>query len=661
MKNISLIISCLLFGLYATAQTFAIDSMKRILRATSSTDTNKVSILLKLSDEWLKINTDSSISYSGRAYTLASSLNYTNGMALARLAQAKTYVNTGDFAKAYEYDLEALHKYTKLQDSEGIATVYTSLGNLYELQEDYTKSIRYYTQALNEYGKIANKKGSANSLLRIGNIYYISKENNKALENFQKALNETNLLTDRKLATDIFYCMGLVNIEMQDYKKALNNSVRAKNLALINGSILSVADAYLNIGKAFMELKNYDSAMTSFELSLSYFRQLNKKENIAKSYDGLAELYTRLKKFDKAKQMIDLSNQFAYQVNNQSIIFDNFTTLAEISKAEGDYKSANNYYIKLLQLKDSLYDADKIHSIEKVKAGYELEKKQETIEELKIENLVKTKQRNTLIIAFSLVAISLLLLGFGVFQIKGKNKQLLSQKKELEDLHVVKDKFFSILSHDLRSPMVNILGLLNLISWDDTLSEEDKKEMFESLRSSTTNTLETMDNMLAWGKLQLKDNTHEIEVVNVQEVADRVCRFLQPNAENKSIVINNQINSDIHIMSDNNRLEFVLRNLMSNALKFSHHNSTVELWTTSDEAYINIHVKDYGTGMKKEVQDKLFDKKLESLNGTAGEIGTGLGLMLSKEFIGLNKGALLVNSEPGHGTTFIIRHPWSLS
>jgi signal transduction histidine kinase len=186
--------------------------------------------------------------------------------------------------------------------------------------------------------------------------------------------------------------------------------------------------------------------------------------------------------------------------------------------------------------------------------------------------------------------------------------------------------------------------------------------MFESLKSSTTSTLETMDNMLAWGKQQIKDNKSEIEEVNIHEVADRVCRFLKHSADNKSIQFVNHINSDVHIMADNNRLEFVLRNLMSNALKFSHYNSKVELWTSADDTYVNIHVKDFGTGMKKELQERLFDvNKTQSTQGTAGEMGTGLGLILSKEFINQNNGSLLVSSNPGEGTTFTIRHPWSLS
>jgi signal transduction histidine kinase len=522
---------------------------------------------------------------------------------------------------------------------------------------------------MNAFEKSGSKQGSASTYIQIGILHSKTANNEKALQSFEKALGIATSINDKKIAAIAHNNIGIVYSNMGLYKKALTAFVRAKNLSLITNTIPFVAEAYMNMGVAFRELNNYDSSNLSFNIALNYFIQSGNKEGIAKTYQGLGDLYIDEKEFDKARQFIGLSNSYAQGIRNNSILFDNYNLLVYISKSEGNNGEAFGYYDKLLLLKDSLFNAEKISSIERVKSGYELEKKQETIEELQEENNVKTRQRNSLIIAFGIAALSLILLYFSILQIKRKRKLLLlhksvleNQKKELEELHLVKDKFFSILSHDLRSPMVNILGLLNVISSDNSLSEADKKFMFESLKSHTTSTLETMDNMLAWGKQQIRDNKSEIEEVNIHEVADRVVRFLQHSADNKSIQIINQINSDVHIMADNHRLEFVLRNLMSNALKFSHKNSKVELWTSADDMFVNIHVKDFGTGMKQELQDRLFDvNQTQSIIGTAGEMGTGLGLILSKEFINQNNGSLLVSSELGEGTTFTIRHPWSLS
>jgi signal transduction histidine kinase len=643
--------------------------MKRILRATSTVDTNKIQLYIQLANEWNKTNSDSALAYSEKAFQLSAGIKYISGQADIRLMQANIYTQLKDYEKAYEYYMEAFHKYSTLNDEAGIGTVYNGLGTSFNQRQDYSKAIKYFSQAMNAFEKSGSKQGSASTYIQIGILHSKTANNEKALQSFEKALGIATSINDKKIAAIAHNNIGIVYSNMGLYKKALTAFVRAKNLSLITNTIPFVAEAYMNMGVAFRELNNYDSSNLSFNIALNYFIQSGNKEGIAKTYQGLGDLYIDEKEFDKARQFIGLSNSYAQGIRNNSILFDNYNLLVYISKSEGNNGEAFEYYDRLLLLKDSLFNAEKISSIERVKSGYELEKKQETIEELQEENNVKTRQRNSLIIAFGIAALSLILLYFSIRQIKRKRKLLLyqksvleNQKKELEDLHLVKDKFFSILSHDLRSPMVNILGLLNVITSDNSLSEADKKFMFESLKSHTTSTLETMDNMLAWGKQQIRDNKSEIEEVNIHEVADRVVRFLQHSADNKSIQIINQINSDVHIMADNHRLEFVLRNLMSNALKFSHKNSKVELWTSADDMFVNIHVKDFGTGMKQELQERLFDvNQTQSIIGTAGEMGTGLGLILSKEFINQNNGSLLVSSELGEGTTFTIRHPWSLS
>jgi signal transduction histidine kinase len=662
MKKIAIFFTGLLLTFNAKPQSFAIDSMKRILRATTTVDTNKIQLYLQLSKEWAKINADSARAYSEKSFQLASEIKYISGQADARVIQGKLSMESGEYAKAYEYYMEALHKYTILNDETGIATVYSGLGDTYLMQEDYTKALRYLTQSLNAYQKAKSKEGMATTYLKIGTLNFKTYNNDKALQSYEKALNLANSIHHKKIAATAYNNIGTVYSQMGLYNKALTALIRSKNLSLISNMLPSVAEAYKNMGVAYRQLKNYDSSYVSFNIALNFFIQLKNKEGIAKTYQGLSELFVDKRDFTKAKEFITLSNEYASGVKNNPILFENYRILVYVSKSEGDNAAAFNFYDKLLVLKDSLFNAEKVSNIEKLKSGYELEKKQE-------ENTLKTRQRNTLFIAFGVAAVFMILLCFSILQIKRKRKLLLeqkseleSQKKELEELHVVKDKFFSILSHDLRSPMVNILGLLNIITSDNSISEKDKNMMFESLKSSTTSTLETMDNMLAWGKQQIKDNKSEIEEVNIHEVADRVCRFLKHSADNKAVKFVNHINSDVHIMADNNRLEFVLRNLMSNALKFSHYNSKVELWTSADDTYVNIHVKDFGTGMKKELQERLFDvNKTRSIQGTAGEMGTGLGLILSKEFINQNKGSLLVTSEPGEGTTFTIRHPWSLS
>lgn len=671
MKKIVSLLASLVITLHAISQHAAIDSLSAILEKSSIKDSNTVAIYHALYNEWLPLNKDSALYFASLSFELSSKLKDRKNAATSRSYQAQVHREKGDFARAYELYLEALHKFTILGDQLGIATANIGLGKTFESQENYTKALQYFQRSLGLFEEMDSKPGLAAIYLNLGIIHAKTYQYDKSLDYLTRSAKLAETLPDKTTAIEAHNFMGMVYDATKQNRKAIHSLVRAKNLSLIAAKVPSVAEAYLNMGNTYLKISNADSANTCFSAALNYFIQLKDTENIARTYKGMADLNFQAKQYDKASHFLDLSNQFALEEKNKLLMYDNYMLLIAIKKAVGDLKGANDLYEKVLVLKDNLYSAEKLSGIENVKALYELEKKQKTIDELQEDIDLKTQQKNYLVLAFSISAVSMLLLMYSAWQIKKKTlllasqKQLVeqqkneleNQKKELEDLHVVKDKFFSVLSHDLRSPMGNILGLLNLISMEGVISEDEKKQLFNRLKLSTSSALETMDNMLAWGKNQIKANKIEIKEVNVHEIADRVCRFLNQIAENKSIAIINEVDPAIKIMADKHRLEFVIRNLVSNALKFSHKNSKIEVWTSTDDTYVNIHVRDFGTGMKRELQDKLFDvNKRESVNGTAGETGSGLGLALSKEFVTQNNGNILVNSEPGKGTIFTIQH-----
>lgn len=167
-----------------------------------------------------------------------------------------------------------------------------------------------------------------------------------------------------------------------------------------------------------------------------------------------------------------------------------------------------------------------------------------------------------------------------------------------------------------------------------------------------------MDNLLAWGQHQLQNTAPIQKEINLKELTERVCRFLKQSADKKSIDIINEIPADAKVTADENQLEFVFRNLISNSIKFSHSNSNIEISAQRLNSSIAVYIRDSGIGMSDEMKKKLLNGAgLASKKGTAGEIGSGLGLMLVQEFITKNKGHLSVESKEGTGTTFKIEIP----
>jgi len=236
------------------------------------------------------------------------------------------------------------------------------------------------------------------------------------------------------------------------------------------------------------------------------------------------------------------------------------------------------------------------------------------------------------------------------------------QNKKLQELNVTKDKFFSIISHDLRSPFNSILGLTNLLDtrydiWDD----EKKKAYIKRLKNEACMTYKLLDNLLEWARIQTQRMPFNPQKYLLQElVKDEIC-LLEELAANKNIKVNRITCQEEYLVhADKNMISTVFRNLFSNAVKFTPENGSINIscqkfFVKNQKQYVQIAVTDSGVGITEEQLQKLF--KLEGLvstKGTAGEIGTGLGLILCKEFVDMHGGILDIKSQKGKSSTFTV-------
>ncbi|GAA4827869.1 hypothetical protein GCM10023331_10940 [Algivirga pacifica] len=236
---------------------------------------------------------------------------------------------------------------------------------------------------------------------------------------------------------------------------------------------------------------------------------------------------------------------------------------------------------------------------------------------------------------------------------------LLSQKQELLNSNKAKDKFLSILAHDIKGPLNGLQGFTTLlVSYIEQLSKEDIHEMAYELRGSLDNLYKLLENLLEWSRAQNGRMELHFEEVSLKVLVDQSKALLINLSEGKQITIKNLIDEHLMVMVDVNAMATVLRNLLSNALKFSNREEVVEVSAVEEQDTVLIAVKDYGIGMPSVIKDKLFraDEKV-STPGTEQERGTGLGLLLCKEFVEKNNGTIWVDSVEGEGTTFWLRLP----
>jgi signal transduction histidine kinase len=241
-------------------------------------------------------------------------------------------------------------------------------------------------------------------------------------------------------------------------------------------------------------------------------------------------------------------------------------------------------------------------------------------------------------------------------EVKIRTIEFQQQNLELEEVNHVKDKLLSLVSHDIRSPLGSLHLALNLVK-SGSLSAEDFQKVSEGLEARLTQTTEFIDNLLQWAKLQMRGETFDPDRTDLALVAEESVRLLQPEADQKSIVLKNRLQGILEAYADMNMIRSVFRNLLTNAIKFTTPGGTVSISGYRIDHKIIISVADSGIGIPEKNRDKLFTIASVTTQGTRQEKGTGLGLLLCKEFVEKNAGTIWFETEEGKGTTFYFSLP----
>jgi signal transduction histidine kinase len=236
-----------------------------------------------------------------------------------------------------------------------------------------------------------------------------------------------------------------------------------------------------------------------------------------------------------------------------------------------------------------------------------------------------------------------------------KNKQIKTQKKQLEKLIKTKDRFFSLVAHDLRSPLSSLSSYLNLLINSDLLSREEIIEYASEIQGSIENVVEMLNNLLNWAVSETGEWKMVAENFNIPDSLDRVVNLYRSIADKKEIQLINK-SEPLTVYADKNSVDIIIRNLVSNAINYTPRGGIVELDTKEESGFVVVSVMDNGIGMDKATVDNLFSIEIKS-NVNQMQRGTGLGLLLVKEITAKNGGFIHFESTLKKGTTFFIRLP----
>jgi len=406
-----------------------------------------------------------------------------------------------------------------------------------------------------------------------------------------------------------------------------------------------------------------------FQHALNQYETHKDTAGIIRIYLNLGEAYTSLRQFDQAKENLELAKIFIDRSSQKAYIYNYFNLYTSLDTAQGDYLSAFKLKDRLLYMKDSIYGGEKENALKSLTQGFteaQIEK-QKAVQQITNQRL-EAKQKITLLVGVFIVTILLGGIGFlyslyrnkrRAFQITEKANNLINRKnEELERLNQLKNKLFSIIAHDVRSPLNNLAGVLSLIG-QGLLEPEEVQQITDKLTNNVKETTNFLDNLLIWSRSQMNGIQINLQELDLLDLSNETMEVFRLQGEEKKLKIQNEVKESLFVYADREMIRIILRNLVSNAIKFSVPGGNIVLMAeakATDEMVI-ISVQDDGIGIKKEFQDRLFGVDNYTTRGTMEEKGSGIGLMLCRDFVERNGGKIWMESYPGKGSKFFFTLP----
>ncbi len=580
---------------------------------------------------------------------------------------SRTSFETGDYVSAIQYLNQEVNIHPGNNDSISWANAQYSLGMVYSVVRNFDEALKHGLIAREFFENNRMFPQVANSCINLGYIFNELKKPDQAIENYQRALF---ILEDQKTQQGMeasYLNLGALSDKSGDLDKARKNFEESQSITrkINNSSLVAV---YSNLGVLFLNKQDMVKAEEYLDKAFLMAREFNNQEQMAIAQISLGSVYFRTGRKAEAYRAIENGIGLARKLKLRALTMDAYAELARVSMSLNQPALAYNFLDIYAKIKDSLNNEQINSQINSIQTRFEVSRKELESERLLRENLEQSlrierdqNSRIAMILAF-VVIIVLMAIFFkkyyfkarSVGELKETNQLVEVQKAELEQLIQTKDRFLSIIAHDLKNPFTSLLGFADLAYTEfDEITDQEKKSYLGIIRQSSQHIYSLLENLLTWSRAQSGRIDFNPESVNLHEVVDSSIELVRTASENKHISVFADFNQDVVVKADKNMLSTVLRNLLSNAIKFTPSEGSVTVSCKSSNGRAVLSVSDTGVGLDQDELSRLFkiDGNLKN-PGTNNETGTGLGLILCQEFMNIHKSKIIAESTPGKGSVF---------
>jgi len=607
---------------FANAQGNRLDSLLKALDIHTKPDSQQVSTLRLIARYYRSSNSKKAVEYFTKALAAAEGISSNRYIANLTYDRGHSYYDAANYDAALSDYLNSAKAFEILNDSSTLFEVYISIGNVYSDLNNYQKVGEYYTRAEHWIDKTKDSTGLATLYSQWAIIYEKRGISDSAMMNYEKALKIVTLINDREFEYDILS----------------------------------------NIGLHYKHLGNLDKALTYYDSAISVYNSIGSGDLFSGGalYNNLASAYSKAGKIGKALEAFKLSIDYSKKAGAQSIEMENYINMADMYGSIKDYKNQALYLQKHYSLKDSILNADKLNKLNELESDYQLAKKNEEILKKDVDVAKANSTRNLISILGAFVLVVALGLVFFLRKTRitnallaKQNHEINEQRKELQKLNAVKDRLFSIVSHDLRNPLATLQSYLAL-SENTSLTPEKQTAIKEQTRALMHQTTDLLDNLLVWAHSQIRGTAISVKQVEINPLIEDCIHLIEAQASQKNIAVHFKNDKAWMALGDEHALSVVFRNLLTNAVKFTRNNGRINIAAEKKEQCLVVAISDNGIGMNQQTLNSLLDNEATGTRGTNNEAGTGLGMLLVQDLLKKMGGRLEAESKENEGTTFYV-------
>ncbi|MCH7406693.1 tetratricopeptide repeat-containing sensor histidine kinase [Belliella aquatica] len=579
---------------------------------------------------------------------------------LSELVQEIHYSDT-----ALKYYQEAIELAKLLQNKHLQAQNINRLGVYYRNMNLHEEALKLYEEALELSLESGNQTQIGHSLNNIGQMYYYKEYFDEALSYYEQARKYFEEVNDKNGLGYNFTGMSLVLGELGRYKDAIELIDKAIIIREELKEIRQVMVSKFNRANLLIDLGIYDEAENDI-WALYEYGIVNDNVRAINALSKLVELMVKTGEREEAIKYAELAQKLHEEKPVSQSMIEIYQIMNQVYFNMGDLEKSKKYQ-NLLQIERNIIKNEKTKIY---LAGLTIKNQKEQIDFLNREKaLVEQNERFKLYLTLGLI-LSLLIISIAyilvfralkrekinLLQLSESKKEIELNKEELQRLNHVKDKIFSILAHDLKGPLNSLSGLVNLIQ-EDSLTKEEFESYIPIIAENLGNNNILLENILIWSRSQMNGLEVTNVDIDVRVIVQKNIEYLYHSGYFKGQVMINDIPEHTFARADKNMLEIIIRNLLSNALKFTKKNDQIVISSYKKEDNLVIKISDEGVGILRKNLEKLFGNEFFSTPGTHQERGTGIGLILTKELVQINKGTIWVESEYGAGSTFYFEIP----